>query len=72
MEQIDKSILDYGEKVFCKHCFCTLDEFIKTGFVGCEYCYDVFESEINEYILCSQKSDKHIGKLYIKGGNNNG
>lgn len=51
---------------YCDNCFTTEQEFISSGFLGCEHCYKVFKKQIDEYISSCQFSDTHIGKPNIK------
>lgn len=46
----------------CPDCKTTSEEFLKTGFVGCPRCYDVFEPLISQTVKKLQQSDMHVGK----------
>lgn len=46
----------------CPTCKTTSEEFLKTGFVGCPRCYEVFEPLIVQTVKRLQQSDRHIGK----------
>lgn len=56
------------EKLVCNKCGETVEEFKKTGCVGCEECYDVFRNIINDKIKDSQPGAKHIGRIPKIGG----
>ena len=46
----------------CPDCKTTSEEFLKTGFVGCPHCYEVFEPLIVQTGKRLQQSDRHVGK----------
>lgn len=46
----------------CPDCKTTSEEFLKTGFVGCPRCYDVFEPIVRRTVKKLQQSDIHVGK----------
>ncbi len=48
--------------LICPDCKTTSDEFLKTGFVGCPRCYEVFEPLVLQTVKKLQQSDRHIGK----------
>ncbi len=48
--------------LICPTCKTTSDEFMKTGFVGCPRCYEVFEPLIVQTVKKLQQSDRHVGK----------
>lgn len=49
--------------LICPECKTTSEEFIKTGFVGCPHCYEVFEPIIAQSVKKLQQSDRHVGKI---------
>ncbi len=49
----------------CPDCKTTSEEFLKTGFVGCPRCYEVFEPLIEQTVKRLQQSDRHIGKIPV-------
>ena len=53
------------QALVCPHCKTTGEEFVKTGCVGCEHCYEVFEPLIVQTLKKFQQSDRHIGKLPV-------
>lgn len=53
----------------CPQCRTTADEFIKTGFVGCPHCYEVFEPLVAQTVKKLQQSDRHVGKTPYDTGN---
>ena len=60
--------MQQNARIFCPKCFCTLQEFLETGFLGCENCYRVFKEQIDEYIKDCQPANIHTGKMYLKNG----
>lgn len=48
--------------LICPDCKTTSEEFVKTGFVGCPRCYEVFEPLIAQSVKRLQQSDRHVGK----------
>lgn len=47
----------------CDSCGSTFDDILKTGRLGCQNCYDVFEEQVNPIIRRIQGADKHIGRI---------
>lgn len=50
------------QAIVCPICKTTGEEFVKTGFVGCPHCYEVFEPLIVQTVKKLQQSDRHVGK----------
>ena len=46
----------------CLKCETTLNDFLSTGKVGCQNCYEVFKEEISACILVKNGRDFHTGK----------
>ncbi len=51
--------------LICPDCKTTSEEFVKTGFVGCPRCYDVFRPIITQTVKKLQQSDRHVGKVPV-------
>ena len=51
------------ETVTCPVCGTGFDKIRKTGFVGCDKCYEVFSAPIDSILSKIQPSTVHIGKL---------
>ncbi len=47
----------------CVHCRTTLSEFKKTGYLGCERCYEEFAGEVERMLEKVQGSITHVGKI---------
>ena len=47
----------------CGVCNTTLEEILKTGYVGCATCYKIFEKDIRELVLDVQGKSVHVGKV---------
>ena len=48
--------------LICPDCKTTSEEFLKTGFVGCPRCYEVFEPLVLQTVKKLQQADRHVGK----------
>lgn len=48
--------------LICPECKTTSEEFMRTGFVGCPRCYEVFEPIISRTVKKLQQANRHIGK----------
>lgn len=49
--------------VSCDFCGTTLSEFKKTGFAGCDRCYDAFSEDVENVLSRIQPSTTHKGKI---------
>ena len=47
----------------CGVCNTTLEEILKSGYVGCATCYKIFEKDIRELVLDIQGKSVHVGKV---------
>ncbi|MCH5351713.1 MAG: hypothetical protein J1F39_07085 [Clostridiales bacterium] len=47
----------------CPGCKTTSEEFLRSGFVGCPRCYEVFEPLVSRTVKKLQHSDMHVGKV---------
>lgn len=58
----------------CNNCKTDYDEFIETGLLGCENCYNVFSSKIDSLLKNIHGSNRHVGRLskFIENSNNLG
>ncbi len=52
----------------CPSCSTTLDEFRKTGLLGCDRCYDEFENIVESTLSSIQPSTVHKGRIAGKNG----
>jgi len=50
-------------KISCPNCSTTYDEFKRTGFLGCDKCYDTFSSAIEGILSRIQPATVHKGSL---------
>lgn len=50
------------EKTVCPKCGTTRDEFLSSGYVGCEQCYETFKDEILPRLSKIQQGTVHTGK----------
>ncbi len=51
----------------CPNCGMTYYDFQSTGKLGCGRCYEAFEPNLSELLIKIHGSDKHVGKMPIKG-----
>ena len=58
------------ESATCEHCGTTSDRFLRTGRVGCEHCYDKFNTLILPRLQQTQQKIRHVGKTPDKKSNN--
>ena len=63
IESIARASTNQGEKVYCRNCGISFDNFIETGYLGCPFCYSSFRSKINESIKEFQRASYHRGKM---------
>lgn len=49
----------------CAFCGLTLEEFRKTGRLGCSHCYVTFESNLKTLLRRLHGGTQHVGKVYL-------
>lgn len=65
--EIDVMIEEQGKNaVVCKKCGTTLNEFLKSGYVGCGKCYEIFSDDVTKGLIDIQAGIKHTGKRPVK------
>ena len=47
------------KRLYCEDCLTTFDEFLNTGFVGCEHCYDYFKEQMKSVLKDMQAGETH-------------
>ena len=47
------------KRLYCEDCLTTFDEFLNTGFVGCEHCYDYFKNQMQSVLKDMQAGTTH-------------
>lgn len=52
----------------CMNCGMTYQNFRKIGRLGCSECYETFKKELGPLLKRIHGSDRHVGKVPIKGG----
>lgn len=55
----------------CGKCGTVYDEFIESGLLGCENCYDVFSNKIDALLKNIHGSNRHVGRTSKFIGSNN-
>ena len=59
---------DIIKTIVCNNCGTTLEEFKKTGLLGCDNCYNEFSSNIESIAKRLQGSIEHKGKIPLREG----
>lgn len=56
----------------CNNCKTSYDEFIESGLLGCENCYDIFSNKIDSLLKNIHGSNRHVGRIskFIENNNN--
>ena len=49
----------------CTYCRTTVEDFRRTGRLGCPHCYSVFESQLRAILRRIHGSTYHLGKVYV-------
>ncbi len=47
------------KRLYCEECLTTFDEFLNTGFVGCEHCYNYFKEQMKSVLKDMQAGVTH-------------
>ncbi|MBQ3494140.1 MAG: hypothetical protein IJA69_01855 [Clostridia bacterium] len=61
--QQQKKPIDISKDVFCHNCGVTLKDFMESGYVGCESCYEQFGAMMHKAIVGYQKNIENLGKI---------
>ena len=59
----EKKAIDISKDVFCRNCGVTLKDFMESGYVGCEKCYEEFGAMMHKAISGYQKNIENLGKV---------
>ena len=49
----------------CTYCHTTVEDFRRTGRLGCPHCYSVYESQLRAILRRIHGSTQHLGKVYV-------
>lgn len=49
----------------CPYCGTTIEDFRKTGRLGCPQCYPHYEAQLRPLLRRLHGSTQHVGKLYV-------
>lgn len=49
----------------CNYCHTSLDDFRRTGRLGCPHCYSIFEGQLRAILRRIHGSTQHLGKVYV-------
>ena len=51
------------EDATCEYCGTNINDFLGTGYLGCEHCYDRFSRSILPQLRQMQRKVQHVGKI---------
>lgn len=57
------------EKLKCKKCGYTYDDFTKVGKFGCSHCYETFSEQLEDILKRVHGSNRHVGKQLVQSKN---
>ncbi len=49
----------------CTYCHTTVEDFRRTGRLGCPHCYSVYETQLRAILRRIHGSTHHLGKVYV-------
>ena len=49
----------------CSYCHTTVDDFRKSGRLGCPHCYSIYETQLRAILRRIHGSTHHLGKVYV-------
>lgn len=49
----------------CSYCGTSVDDFKRTGRLGCPHCYSVYEQQLRAILRRIHGSTQHLGKVYV-------
>jgi protein arginine kinase activator len=49
----------------CSYCHTTVDDFRRTGRLGCPHCYSIYETQLRAILRRIHGSTHHLGKVYV-------
>lgn len=49
----------------CSYCHTTVEDFKRTGRLGCPHCYSVYEAQLRAILRRIHGSTQHLGKVYV-------
>ncbi|MCY0881195.1 MAG: UvrB/UvrC motif-containing protein [Firmicutes bacterium] len=59
---------DQKEEKVCPHCHMAYRTFIDTGRLGCDYCYQAFQGELEPVVHRLHGRGLHVGKIPVRSG----
>ena len=57
-----------ASELVCPHCGWSLEQFRKTGYLGCPECYRAFELPVTGMLKNIHRGDHHTGKIPVSAG----
>jgi len=49
----------------CSYCHTTVDDFRRSGRLGCPHCYSIYETQLRAILRRIHGSTHHLGKVYV-------
>lgn len=49
----------------CSYCHTTVEDFRRTGRLGCPHCYTIYETQLRAILRRIHGSTQHLGKIYV-------
>lgn len=65
LAQVGKGGLDVTGVAPCAYCGLRLEDFKKTGRLGCSHCYVSFEANLRALLRRLHGNTQHVGKVYL-------
>ena len=68
LAQMGQSVLAEQEATTagpCSYCGTTVDDFKRSGRLGCPHCYSVYEAQLRAILRRIHGSTQHLGKVYV-------
>jgi protein arginine kinase activator len=65
LAQMGRASADSPSGMPCAFCGLTLDDFKKTGRLGCSHCYVTFEGHLSGLLRRLHGGTQHVGKVYL-------
>jgi protein arginine kinase activator len=65
LAQMSRGAADNPAGAPCAYCGMSLDDFKKTGRLGCSHCYVTFESHLSGLLRRLHGGTQHVGKVYL-------
>lgn len=61
----DAAVDEAGPAGPCSYCGTSVEDFKRTGRLGCPHCYSVYETQLRAILRRIHGSTQHLGKVYV-------